>query len=1251
MHPEASLSCVDCHGGNAAEVSKLEAHVRPPSTPVDDERVEPLDRHLAWRRFRNPMDLRIVDRTCGTCHRSEVERLLASLHGTTAGHLSDGYYEVGLSPKRGSLYGVFPVTRAPTSGGEIEKLVQVPAFRDELPSSELSSHYTDLARKECLQCHLWSEGRAVRGRVGFDGDYRGDGCAACHVPYALDGLSESADSQARRSEPGHPRRHAMTRAPTTEACTACHYGDASIGLHFRGLSQLPPNAPGGPDIPGTTATQLNRVFYLNDPEICPPDIHHERGMHCIDCHTAGDVMGDGKLHGQMEYAVEISCQACHGTFAEPSTLRTERGTPLEHLTWDGEELVLTSKVDGQRHVVPQAIHVLDPDRPEYNPRAARAMTDEHSNIECYTCHAGWNANFLGFHFSRQEALSQLDLLSGKRTSGRVTTQEKVFATWKSFYAGLNERGAVAPYLTGFSTMGSVWNAAGELVLDQVMPVTAEGLSGMTMIHHQPHSTRPTARSCVECHRSSATWGLGTANFRLARQLAFVADRRGIEVVAIQRAEPAHSIPLLKYPLPDVVELAIHADPLQGYAHHLYAAEGGHGIHVLDVSNPLEPRTVAFVATVNPRGIELVGDTLYVADGIAGVKVFDVSKPAAIRQIGRFVTVNAHDVDVKWPWMYVADGAGGLVLADVTVPIAPRFLAGLDLNGATAAANQAILVETLFQYSRPVANEGGQQHRRSSARNLCAVLDRRRGAFFVDVTEPTRPVVLHPEASNSSNAGPLPGVDFRGLVLLSQVDLAEAQGGERTAERDYAYVLFERGPLNDRRSGIRILDVSDPKRIPRFGTDRQRVPAGYATEQLVAADFYNPPFRQRLLFSPGELGVYITDVSTSREPVQIGLLPGLDEAFALAIEEFPLDRMVDEAGRPLKDVSHADSRWLQRGEIERILSVSAAALGFENEGSGPEPPAWTARLLLERADVDHSGFLEGEEYEAGGGRSVDQDGDGRITLAELGQQIEPQEEETVEESTATSAAAAAPSASRTLEDGDLARILDGTNPFLFDDNDDSRLDRGEAARAFFAALDLDEDERLTLDELSRYPGQLRDLRFADVAAKATFRALDRNGDEKLVVREFLLGEPEWTALDADRDNAVRLLRGEFDFQRERGFVLDGSEWPKRRSLLFPLPPGITSDQLLARFDADRDGVLGRAEMTARPELFAMADLNRDATVDRVEIVRIADLIGKGGVDTCADDFWGRWDLDANGRLESGELPELVFLRLRNHLPKK
>lgn len=1237
MHPEAKLGCVDCHGGDGSATSQSEAHVRGPSVRVEDERVLPQDRDLPWIRFRNPMDLRVAERTCGSCHPSAYSNLRASLHGTTAGHLSDGYYEMGLLPTRGSRYSVFAESRARGARGGLSELVPPPPFQDRRPYDKLSTHYTDLPRKECMQCHLWSSGRAVRGRVGFDGDYRGAGCAACHVEYSLEGLSQSGDRSAVRTEPGHPRRHEMTRAPKTQTCASCHYGDASIGLHFRGLSQLPPNAPGGPEVPGTTSQQMNRVFYLNDPGIVPPDVHHERGMHCIDCHTAGDVMGDGVMHGQMEHAVEISCTACHGTFDEVSTLQTERGTPLDHLTWDGQHVVLRSKVDGREHVVPQAVHVLDPARPEFNAEAARAMTSEHARVECYTCHAGWTANFLGFHFSRQEQLTQLDLMSGKRTPGRVTTQEKVFATWKSFYAGRNERGFVAPYLTGFSTMGSVWDEHGQLALDQVMPVTDKGLSGMAMIHHQPHSTRPTARSCVECHRTSSTWGMGSANFRLARQLAFVADRRGVEVVAMDRTEFMRSAPLAKLPLPDIVDLVAQVDPLQGFAHHLYVAEGRRGIHVLDVRHPTEPRRVAFVATLSPRGIELAGEYLYVADGIGGLKIFDVATPEAPRLVGRLPTFDAYDVEVRWPWAYVADGYAGLCIVDVRTPTAPRFLADCDLNAESPRPNEAILVESLFQYSRPTARDGRPADDRTRARNLCAVLDRTAGLFLVDVTEPERPQILYPALQDRTRSLGPGEPSFRGLALLSQIDLADPQGGERTAERDYAYVLTERG-RGERHSDVTLVDITDPMRVSRV---HARVESGFASEQLVVADYYNVPTRRRVAFAPGSRGVYVADVTTSRKPSPVGVLPGLRDVFAMAVEEFPLDRMLDERGRPEKDVSHEDSRWLWLAEIERVLAVSAEELGTDH--SYPVPPASpceTARLHLASLDVDRSGMLEGEEFERAGGESVDLDGDGRIALLELARAAEEREALASD----TTSSPPEPASSRTLPDGDLARLLDGVDPYHHDRDENASLSRAEAERAVFDALDLDDDEELTRDELSRYPGELRDLRHGDTRAAKAFERVDRNRDGRVSTREFRLADPEWAALDADADGGVRLVKPPFDFQRERGLVLAGSEWPTRRTDLVPLPPGIELTPLLKEFDRDGDESLDQRELEKRPELLRYMDANNDRRVERDEVARVLARLQDEGVRSLADDFVGRWDLDGSGAVEQDELPVCVRARL-------
>jgi hypothetical protein len=103
----------------------------------------------------------------------------------------------------------------------------------------------------------------------------------------------------------------------------------------------------------------NRQFYLDDPAIVRPTCTTSAACTASTATPLNDVMGDGHLYGAMELAVEISCSDCHGTFTKPATLRTERGTPLSHLRRKGSEVVLTSKVDGKEHVVPQVVHVLD----------------------------------------------------------------------------------------------------------------------------------------------------------------------------------------------------------------------------------------------------------------------------------------------------------------------------------------------------------------------------------------------------------------------------------------------------------------------------------------------------------------------------------------------------------------------------------------------------------------------------------------------------------------------------------------------------------------------------------------------------------------------------------------------------------------------------------------------------------------------------------------------------------------------------
>ena len=167
-------------------------------------------------------------RTCGSRSRSAAiatanyfRHLEKSLHGTTAGHLGDGFYEHGIESGKQPHYSIFPVRDDDGERGPhaLLKTEQVPGFRRNGPKDRIETHYSDLPRKACMHCHLYSEGRAIDGRVGMDGDYRGEGCAACHVTYGEDGRSRSDDPTIPKFE------------PRASAKTPLHQQDPNRDLH------------------------------------------------------------------------------------------------------------------------------------------------------------------------------------------------------------------------------------------------------------------------------------------------------------------------------------------------------------------------------------------------------------------------------------------------------------------------------------------------------------------------------------------------------------------------------------------------------------------------------------------------------------------------------------------------------------------------------------------------------------------------------------------------------------------------------------------------------------------------------------------------------------------------------------------------------------------------------------------------------------------------------------------------------------
>ena len=909
MHPKPPVGCVECHGGDGSKETREEAHVVARFPLPNDERVVPPGFDPAVLRFRNPMDLRVVKDTCGTCHPDEVDRVPLSLHGTTAGHLGDGLYENGVVRERHPRVGVFAATDtrfdpAAAPPGAVRSVQRVGGFKAGSDPRQIGTHFSDVPRKSCMQCHLWGRGRAVRGRLGMDGDYRGEGCAACHVRYEDDGISRSADPTISRVEAGHPARHALQKVPDAATCTRCHYGDASIGLTFRGLAQPVPGMPQSPDARGFTKKRINGVFYLEDPAVNPPDIHYARGMQCADCHTGYDTMGDGRIYTRREDAVEMACSTCHGTPEGPATGLTERGRKVRGLEIGKDGVWLRRPSDGTRRRARQARDVVDPGHADFNPRAAQAMTSDHDRLECYACHTAWTPNFFGFHFDRNEAFTQLDLLDGERTAGRVTTQEKVFATFKHFALGWNSHGSVAPYMVGFSTMATIHAADGTLVLDQEMPVTAAGLSGMTMIHHQPHATTARARRCVECHRAPSAWGFGTVNNRLARELLFTGGDRGVQVAGFDRKAPANSKEIGQVPLLGVRALAVRCDDLQGRAAWGFAATADGDLWTLDLRSPLGPKVVARLekALEDPRALLAADDLLYAADAKKGVVVFDAAVPSRPKARTTFALespAEARGLFLDGPWLHVAAGPAGLVVLDVSDAAAPSVLSRTRL-GDPELPDDARAVSVLFQFSRPSA--AAAEAPRLPPRALAVVANGSRGLALADVTRPEAPTVV--------SAFPVPGgaVD---AALGTVFELGSEGGGIPSREVDYAFVLTP--------AALILVDVSDTTGPPRAEDARAAAIPGGGARSLKVIRAYNPPFLQSFVLVATAGGFQVVEVTRPSEPAVRGAvsIPG---TVAVAAEEFPLDRMIDSRARPLKDVSHEGARYLDAGEVRRVLAA-------------------------------------------------------------------------------------------------------------------------------------------------------------------------------------------------------------------------------------------------------------------------------------------------------------------------------------------
>ena len=574
-HPP-EFGCSVCHGGEPESVDKEQAH----ATLIYDPK--------AGTGKRNPSSLSVVEQSCGQlyCHaghadedRNHVARVKKSMMNTMAGVISGLRYQWAGQSRKTARYGTLSIAdedaTVPHNQGALDKLEKLPFFSlATIPQSILkkeqsvpvSRHPADrILRQQCFQCHLDSP--------PAEGQYRSQGCSACHFEYSSSGLYEGNDPTISRTEPGHARFHKIRAIPSRSTCVQCH---RSFDLHIPGsANKQGPDvqeeikaediaSPSDPDTTDNATRQDKTPFTVHDfevkdnmidqvetPSAVDPgkdislfvgkgrvmgDVHTARGMDCTDCHTQLDIMGDGNLYSKQHEAVEIRCETCHGdsrsypsisqiTDPVDSVIRISKhykGGPNKVDDWmavsaRNRKMTNVKVQDGRMVTVGKQSGKVHEIPLVKDFLAAHSIPQHQSRLECSACHARWVVRCPACHQSITSGQLQAPVLA----SHSLDIGEPSLM--------IGPRGKVAPMLTQaerhltilderenpIPVLGQMGEKRGRY--RQWAFTNPHGTSGSNLAYAlNPHSIQKQARSCTSCHLSAKTLGLGEGDLKIGK---------------------------------------------------------------------------------------------------------------------------------------------------------------------------------------------------------------------------------------------------------------------------------------------------------------------------------------------------------------------------------------------------------------------------------------------------------------------------------------------------------------------------------------------------------------------------------------------------------------------------------------------------------------------------------------------------------------------------------------------------------------
>ncbi len=478
-HRAEAIGCASCHGGNLQARDARTAHEG---------------------MHRVPGNLADAPNTCGqaACHASVIPRVERSIMTTMAGVVDVNRRVFGEPP-----------TAAPPHAAT-------------LGDSPADSHLRQL----CASCHL---GQPKTDWGPITELSRGGGCNACHLMYDSVATRQLAayEATAPRNRTGIPSRHpSFSLAVDNGKCFGCHSRSGRISTSYEGWHEML-EAPGAAALAADTSARQRQYRLLEDGRYftrVTSDVHQARGMDCIDCHTAGEVMGKGAIVSHARDQVQLRCADCHARRLSTippahADAETTQLLALRGWTFTREERLAVTSTGG---VLPNVVV-----SPASGARLRRKRTGEwmplraplpvclqgsgHARLSCGACHTAWAPRCATCHTKYEPGADAYDHLS----------QQDVKGAWQE---------TAGPYEAVPPTLGITWNPRDAqhprgvvetfvpgmiLTLDRNRTAGAAPDQIVRRLYARiaPHTTSRAARSCASCHADPVALGYGRGELR------------------------------------------------------------------------------------------------------------------------------------------------------------------------------------------------------------------------------------------------------------------------------------------------------------------------------------------------------------------------------------------------------------------------------------------------------------------------------------------------------------------------------------------------------------------------------------------------------------------------------------------------------------------------------------------------------------------------------------------------------------------